>query len=645
MNKDIVNVTSTSLLDKINYPKDLKKINSDQLTNLAKELRYKTIQAVSKTGGHLGAGLGVIELTIALHYTFNTPKDKIIWDVGHQAYPHKILTGRKDKIHTIRQENGLSGFTKRKESEYDPFGTGHSSTSISSGLGFAAGRDIKKEKTDIIAVIGDGAMSAGMAYEALNNAGAMHNRLIVILNDNDMSIAPPVGAMSNYLSKLATSKSYLKLRKILKKLPKSISKYPKKFEKLIKDCFMGGNIFEEMGFYYIGPIDGHDLKILLPILKNIKNDNSNTPILIHCVTQKGKGYNETMNSNDKLHAVKKFNLKTGIQEKSNSKKLSYSKIFGQVLTNLAKKDKNILAITAAMPDGTGLDIFAKEFNSKEAKKRRFFDVGIAEQHAVTFAAGLSCCKGLKPYVAIYSTFLQRAYDQIIHDVAIQNLPVRFIIDRAGFVGADGATHAGSFDIAFLANIPNFILMAPANGEELIKMLKLSTKINNQPCAIRFPRGESNIEEIKNTDKIENIEIGKGRIVKNGQDIAILSYGTMLQNVLQADKILQEEYNINITIIDARFCKPIDKELIQNIIQSHAALITLEEGVIGGFGAIVNDFLIKEDLIGQVKIKNLFMSDEFIEHNNIDNMHNESGIGVKNIIAEAINLHNKSYAKE
>lgn len=636
---DVLNEQKTPLLDRISSPTDLKKLSHKDLLQLSKELRYKTISAVSKTGGHLGAGLGVVELTIALHYIFDTPKDKIIWDVGHQAYPHKILTKRKNKIETLRQPNGLSGFTKRSESEYDPFGAGHSSTSISSALGFAVARDLKKEKSDVIAVIGDGAMSAGMAYEAMNNAGFMHNRLIVILNDNDMSIAPPVGAMSNYLSRLVSSKSYLKLRNILKKnvinkLPQSISKYPKKFEKAAKDWWMGGNIFEEMGFYYIGPIDGHNLDILLPILKNIKDDNSDTPILIHCITQKGYGYNQIMESEDKLHAVKKFNIKTGIQSKSDNKNPSYSKIFGKTLTNFAKKDKKIVAITAAMPSGTGLDIFAKEFPDKNSLKNqsRFFDVGIAEQHAVTFAAGLSC-EGFKPYVALYSTFLQRAYDQVVHDVAIQKLPVRFIIDRAGFVGADGPTHAGSFDIAFLANLPHFILMAPSNGDELIKMLKLSTKINQNPSAIRFPRGESDISfdlDKMNLSEIEDIEIGKGVITKKGKDIAILSYGSILDNVIKADQILLQK-NINITIADARFCKPLDEKLIKNLVKNHKALITIEEGVIGGFSSCVNNFLIKENLIKDILIDNLFMKDEFIDHNEISQMQQESGIGVKNIV--------------
>jgi len=638
MEEDVFESKKTPLLDIIDYPKDLKKLSKNDLPTLAEELRQKTIDTVSKTGGHLGAGLGVIELTIALHYVFDTPKDKIIWDVGHQSYPHKILTGRKDKIHTIRQPNGLSGFTKRSESIYDVFGAGHSSTSISSALGMAAARDLKKEKFSVIAIIGDGAMSAGMAYEAMNNAGSMYNRLIVILNDNDMSIAPPVGAMSNYLSRLASSKSYLKLRSVLKKLPNSITKYPRKFEKATKEWWMGGNIFEEMGFYYIGPIDGHNLDILIPILENIKDDNSNTPILIHCVTQKGMGYNQIMASDDKLHAVKKFDAKTGLQAKVNNPKPSYSAIFGEALAKFAKKDKKILAITAAMPSGTGLDIFAKAFEKENnSKNQRFFDVGIAEQHAVTFAAGLAC-EGFKPFVAIYSTFLQRAYDQVVHDVAIQKLPVRFIIDRAGFVGADGPTHAGSFDIAFLAHLPNFVLMAPANAQELVKMIKLATKIDDKPSAIRFPKGESPSEiDFKNLDQIEEIEIGKGQIVKKGKDIAILSYGAILENVLAADKILSDSHNINLTIADARFCKPLDKELVKKLAKNHQALITIEEGSIGGFSAIVNDFLIKENLLNNLKIQNLFMDDKFIDHNDIAKMQELSGIGIKNIVDAVLKI--------
>jgi 1-deoxy-D-xylulose-5-phosphate synthase len=615
------------LLDNIFLPSDLKKLSLEQLKQLADELREATISAVSKTGGHLGAGLGVVELTIVLHYVFDTPDDKLIWDVGHQAYPHKILTGRKDKITTIRQPNGLSGFTKRAESEYDVFGAGHSSTSISAALGFAVARDLKNEKRNVVAVIGDGAISAGMAYEALNNAGAMHNRLIVILNDNDMSIAPPVGAMSNYLSRLAASKSYLKFRglskKVLGKFPESVSKYPKKLEKATKEWWMGGNIFEEMGFYYIGPVDGHNLDILVPILQNIRDDDSSTPILIHAVTQKGYGYNEVMKSTDCLHAVTKFDPETGVQDKKNSQNPSYSKIFGKALTSLAKKDDKIVAITAAMPTGTGLDIFSEQFPQK-GKEARLFDVGIAEQHAVTFAAGLSC-EGIKPFVAIYSTFLQRGYDQVVHDVAVQKLPVRFA------VGADGPTHAGCYDIAYLINLPNFVLMAPTDGDELARMVATAAGINDCPSAIRYPRGESILSV--DLENIMPLEIGKGRIVEQGSEVVILCYGTILENALEASKILAEKHQMKITIADARFAKPLDHGLILDLAKNHRFLITLEEGVIGGFGSAVAQFLLNEGAMEKpnFKFRSLFMKDQFIEHNNIDVMRDEAGIGVKNII--------------
>lgn len=626
------------LLDKINISQDLKNFSEKDLPQIADELRRATVEAVAKTGGHLGAGLGVIELTCALHYVFDTPKDSLIFDVGHQSYPHKILTGRKDKIHTLRQADGLSGFTKRKESEYDIFGAGHSSTSVSAALGINVGKKIIGEKSHTIAVIGDGAMSAGMAYEAMNNAGALpdkfyeNNRLIVILNDNDMSIAPPVGAMSHYLSRLAASKSYLKIRDFSKKLTnkfnaKNFAKSLRKFEKAIKEWWMGGNIFEEMGFYYIGPIDGHNLEVLVPILKNIRDDNSCDPILIHCITQKGKGYNEIMQSTDRLHAVAKFNPETGEQFANKSQNPTYSKIFGKKLTQLAKNDDKIVAITAAMPSGTGLDEFIENHPEK------IFDVGIAEQHAVTFSAGLAC-KGIKPYCAIYSTFLQRAYDQIVHDVAIQKLPVRFMIDRAGFVGADGPTHAGSFDVAYLINLPHFILMAPSSLQEFVKMLNTANEINENPCAIRYPRGEGAIPDI-NDDEI--LEIGKGKIVKQGQEIAILSYGTILEEVLKAAKIIEDEFSLKITIADARFAKPFDEELVKNLASNHEIFITIEEGAVGGFGSIISQFLLENDFFDQknrqkpLKFRSLFMKDEFIEQNSIEKMRQESGISSQNII--------------
>ncbi len=621
------------LLDNISLPSDLKKLSLEQLKQLADELRLATISAVSKTGGHLGAGLGVVELTIALHYVFDTPDDKLIWDVGHQAYPHKILTGRKNQITTIRQPNGLSGFTKRAESEYDVFGAGHSSTSISAALGFAVARDLKNKQRNVVAIIGDGAISAGMAYEALNNAGAMHNRLIVILNDNDMSIAPPVGAMSNYLSKLAASKSYLKFRgiskKVLGKLPEAVSRYPKKLEKVTKEWWMGGNIFEEMGFYYIGALDGHNLDVLVPILQNIRDDDSSTPILIHAVTQKGYGYNEVMKSKDCLHAVAKFDPETGVQDKKINQNPSYSQIFGKALTSLAKKDNKIVAITAAMPSGTGLDIFSQQFPA-QGKEARFFDVGIAEQHAVTFAAGLAC-EGIKPFVAIYSTFLQRGYDQIIHDVAVQKLPVRFAIDRAGFVGADGPTHAGCYDVAYLINLPGFVLMAPADGDELARMVATAAQINNCPSAIRYPRGESALKI--DLGNIIPLAIGKGRIIQQGSGVAILCYGTILENACQAAKILAEKHQIQITIADARFAKPLDQNLILDLAKNHQFLITLEDGVIGGFGSAVAQFLLNEGAMEKpnFKFRSLFMKDQFIEHNNIAVMQDEAGIGVGNIV--------------
>jgi len=636
---NLKNSNKTPLLDKISFPSDLKSLSYEEIKQLAGELRFETISQVAKTGGHLGAGLGVVEITTAIHYVFDTPKDRLIFDVGHQAYPHKILTGRRNQMHTIRKPDGLSGFTKRKESEYDNFGAGHSSTSISAGLGMAVANKINKNKSHVVCVIGDGAMSAGMAYEAMNNIESArrkdgeesNGRLIVILNDNDMSIAPPVGAMSSYFSRLVSSKPYLKIRDITKKVsnkfpekfPKAISHFPKKFEKAAKEWWMGGNIFEEMGFYYVGPIDGHDLDNLIPILKNIRDDNSDAPVLIHCITEKGKGLNDKIASDDKLHAVKKFDLETGQQEKSNSKFPSYSKIFGTTLSNLANKDNKIVAITAAMPSGTGLDVFAKSHEDK------FFDVGIAEQHGVTFGAGLAC-ENLKPFVAIYSTFLQRAYDQVVHDVAIQKLPVRFAIDRAGFVGSDGPTHAGSFDIAYLINLPDFVLMAASSGQELVKMINTSLAINDKPSAFRFPRGEAK-EEIDFGDN-EILEIGKAKIIEEGERVVIISYGAMLETTQNAAKILKETHNITPTIIDARFSKPFDEELFSKLAKENELLITIEEGTIGGFGSSVNQFLQNEGLLdGKTKFRSLAMADKFIDHNNIDKMRDEAGIGESDIV--------------
>lgn len=631
--------SKTPLLNQVNSPADLKRFSLEEIKQLADELRQETIDLVSQTGGHLGAGLGVVELTCALHYIFNTPDDKLIWDVGHQSYPHKILTQRRAQMTTIRQAGGLSGFTKRTESEFDPFGAGHSSTSISAALGFAVAKKFKKEKSHVIAVIGDGAMSAGMAFEALNNAGALEdeffadNRLIVILNDNDMSIAPPTGAMAHYFSRLVASKSYLKIRdfskKIVDKLPDSIGKsslgkFPRKFEKAAKEWWMGGNIFEELGFYYIGPVDGHNLDMLVPILQNIRDDKATDPILIHCITEKGRGLNAKMPSSDKLHAVASFDIETGAQHKAPSKFPSYSKIFGQRLAELAKNDEKILAITAAMPSGTGLDVFATQH------PKRIFDVGIAEQHAVTFAAALAC-EGMKPFVAIYSTFLQRAYDQVVHDVALQKLPVKFAIDRAGFVGADGPTHAGSFDIAYLINLPNFVLMAPSDGLELIKMINTANAIDDRPCAFRFPRGEANCEIDFLDDEI--LKIGRGRVIQSGNEIAIISYGAMLETCLQAAKIIAEKLSKKITIIDARFAKPLDEDLLCELAKNHRLLITIEEGAFGGFAAAVSNFLLNKGLLddGKCKFRSLFMADHFVEQNSISAMRSEAGIGVDEIM--------------
>lgn len=628
-------MTKTPLLDQVKIPADLKKFSLEEIKQLANELRHETVCAVSQTGGHLGAGLGVVEITCALHYVFDTPHDKLIWDVGHQAYPHKILTGRRDKMNTIRQAGGISGFTKRSESEYDPFGAGHSSTSISAALGMSVAKKFKKEKSHVIAVIGDGAMSAGMAFEAMNNAGALEeeffadNRLVVILNDNDMSIASPTGAMSHYFSRIASSKSYLKIRdvakKITEKLPESLAHFPRKFEKATKEWWMGGNIFEELGFYYVGPIDGHNLDVLVPILKNICADKSTDPILIHCITEKGRGYNEIIKSGDKLHAVSKFDLETGEQQKAISKFPNYSKIFGQRLSEIAKKDEKILAITAAMPSGTGLDTFEKDH------PQRIFDVGIAEQHAVTFAAGLAA-EGMKPYVAIYSTFLQRAYDQVVHDVAVQKLPVRFAIDRAGFVGADGPTHAGSYDLAYLINLPDFVLMAPSDGQELVKAINTANEINDRPSAFRFPRGDASFE-INFSDN-EILEIGKGRVIQRGSKVALISCGTILNNVLEAAKILEEKSGLKITIADARFAKPFDENLVRDLAKNHEVLISIEEGALGGFGSALSQFLLSEGLLDakNFKFRALFMKDEFIEQNSQSKMQEEAGLGVVSLVS-------------
>lgn len=598
----------TTLLDHIKTPHDLKSLEDQDLKVLADEVRREMIEAVSITGGHLGAGLGVVELTIALHKIFDTPTDKIIWDVGHQAYPHKILTGRRDKIRTLRQPDGLSGFTKRSESPYDPFGAAHSSTSISAGLGMAVARDLEKKKHNVIAVIGDGAMSAGMAYEAMNNAGAMHSRLIVVLNDNDMSIAPPVGAMSAYLARLVSGKTYLSLRETAKQLaamlPKFMQDKARKTEEYARGFWTGGSLFEELGFYYVGPIDGHNLDHLLPILRNVR-DTEKGPILLHVVTQKGKGYQPAENSADKYHGVGRFNIITGEKEKAKANAPSYTSTFAHSLIKEATKDPKIIAVTAAMPSGTGLDQFAKTFPD------RCFDVGIAEQHAVTFAAGLAT-EGFKPFAAIYSTFLQRAYDQIVHDVAIQNLPVRFAIDRAGLVGADGPTHAGSFDVAYLANLPGFTVMAASDEAELMHMVATAAAIDDGPSSFRYPRGEGLGIDMPETGEI--LQIGKGRLIEEGSSVALLSFGTRLEESRKAAKILSS-YGLSATIVDARFAKPLDEELISQLAKNHEILITIEEGAVGGFGSHVAHFLANKGLLDHgLKFRSLTLPDIFIDHN-------------------------------
>ena len=615
---------SNKFLDKINFPSDLKELSLGNLEDLAVELRNKTIDTVSKTGGHLGAGLGVVELTIALHYVFNTPRDRLIWDVGHQSYPHKILTGRKNKIETLRQKNGLYGFVKRSESEYDPFGTAHSSTSISAGMGMKIAKDLNKDDANIICVIGDGALSAGMAYEALNNVGATNKQMIVILNDNEMSIDRPVGAMSSYLTRLLSSKQYTNVRSLLKKIsskfPTSISKTLYKAEEYSKGLVSGGTLFEELGFYYLGPIDGHDMKTLVPVLENIKKTDVGKPIFLHCITKKGKGYEPAEKSDDKFHGVNKFNIETG-QSINQSNKKSYSNVFGETLTKAAETDEKIIAVTAAMMSGTGLDIFSLHHPAK------FFDVGIAEQHAVTMAAGLAT-EGFKPFVAIYSTFLQRAYDQVVHDVALQKLPVRFAIDRAGLVGSDGPTHAGSFDITYLSTLPNFIIMAPSNQNELIRMINTSVLIDDRPSAFRYPRGAG---EIDNTNfNYDSLEIGKGIIIKEGNDVAILNLGTRMQSCEEAIKLLNS-HNIYPTLADARFAKPIDKNLIDNLLDHHKYLITIEEGSSGGFGSSVLNYIHNERRKSTLtKVNNIYFPDRFIDHQSSEDQYKEIGMDADSI---------------
>ncbi len=617
----------TPLLDQIRIPSDLRKLPESQVRQVADELRAETIAAVSVTGGHLGAGLGVVELTTALHYVFDTPADRIIWDVGHQAYPHKILTGRRDRIRTLRQGGGLSGFTKRSESEFDPFGAAHSSTSISAGLGMAVARDLSGAKNHVIAVIGDGAMSAGMAYEAMNNAGARHERLIVILNDNDMSIAPPVGAMSAYLARLASGKTYLKLRDIGKQLTKSLGKtIDRTVTRAVEHArgfVTGGTLFEELGFYYVGPIDGHNLDHLLPVLKNVR-DADFGPILVHVVTQKGKGYAPAEETPDKLHAVAKFDVVTGAQVKAKANAPSYTKVFGESLIKEAAKDDRIVAITAAMPSGTGIDLFEKAFPA------RTFDVGIAEQHAVTFAAGLAT-EGYKPFCAIYSTFLQRAYDQVVHDVAIQGLPVRFPIDRAGLVGADGATHAGSFDVAYLGCLPGMTIMAAADEAELVHMVATAAAYDQGPIAFRYPRGEGVGVDMP----VEGVplEIGRGRIVKEGTRIALLSLGTRLSEALKAAEELGA-LGLSTTVADARFAKPLDIDLVTRLAREHEVLVTVEEGSIGGFGSFVLHALADRGLLdGKCRVRSMVLPDAYLDHDKPEVMYARAGLDAKGIVAK------------
>ena len=612
-------------LNDINFPSDLRKVSEKNLQKVADEVREEMISAVSETGGHLGAGLGVVELTVALHYVFDTPNDKLIWDVGHQSYPHKILTGRKDKIRTLRQGDGLSGFTKRSESEYDPFGAAHSSTSISSALGIAEANKLENKSSNVIAVIGDGAISAGMAYEAMNNAGASKTKIIVILNDNDMSIAKPVGAMRTYLAKLFTGKIYFSLRETLKLITSAFSKRfsakAGKAEDFFRSAVTGGTLFSSLGFYYAGPIDGHDLSSLVPILKNAKESRHEGPIMIHIKTQKGKGYSYAEKANDHYHGVSKFNVETGEQVKSKSNLPAYTKVFANTLVKHAKKDSKIVGITAAMPGGTGMDIFGKEFPN------RMFDVGIAEQHAVTFAAGLAT-EGYKPYAAIYSTFLQRAYDQVVHDVAIQSLPVRFAIDRAGLVGADGSTHAGSFDITYLSTLPNFVVMAASDEAELVKMINTSVDINDRPSAIRYPRGTGVGVDLPSID--EKIEIGKGRVVQQGTQVCILNLGTRLEECKLAVEELKAK-GVSTTLIDARFAKPLDEELILKSAKEHELMITIEEGSIGGFGSHVKNLLAERGVFDKgLKFRSLTLPDEFIEQDDPKKMYDKAGLNSSQI---------------
>ncbi|MEX0751929.1 MAG: 1-deoxy-D-xylulose-5-phosphate synthase [Xanthobacteraceae bacterium] len=631
--------SKTPLLDQVHKPEDLRQLAVEQLPQVAAELRQETIDAVAATGGHLGAGLGVVELTVALHYIFDTPRDRLVWDVGHQAYPHKILTGRRERIRTLRQGGGLSGFTRRAESEYDPFGAAHASTSISAGLGMAVARDLEGKPHNVVCVIGDGAMSAGMAYEAMNNAGAMNSRLIVILNDNDMSIAPPVGAMSAYLARLISGRAYRSLREFGKhlahKLPKFFEERAARAEEFARGFWTGGTLFEELGFFYVGPIDGHNLDHLLPVLKNVR-DSETGPILVHVVTQKGKGYPPAETSADKFHGVMKFDVATGAQAKSKPRAPVYTKVFAESLIKEAEKDEKIVAVTAAMPSGTGLDLFAEKFPT------RMFDVGIAEQHAVTFAAGLAT-EGFKPFAAIYSTFLQRAYDQVVHDVAIQSLPVRFAIDRAGLVGADGATHTGAFDVAYLGCLPGFVVMAAADEAELAHMVATAAAIDDRPSAFRYPRGEGMGVAMPAEGK--PLEIGKGRVLREGTKVALLSFGARLAECLKAADELAA-YGLSTTVADARFAKPLDVDLILRLAREHEVLVTVEEGAIGGFGSYVLQTLAENEVLDRgLKVRTMVLPDIFIDHDSPAAQYAKAGLDAKGIVAKVFEALGKDVAAE
>jgi 1-deoxy-D-xylulose-5-phosphate synthase len=622
--------SKTPLLDRVEVPADLRALPEEKLRQVADELRSEVVDAVSVTGGHLGAGLGVVELTVALHHVFDTPRDKLIWDVGHQCYPHKILTGRRDRIRTLRQGGGLSGFTSRKESEYDPFGAAHAATSISAGLGYAVGRDLQKRNNHVIAVIGDGSMTAGMAYEAMNNAGAMDSRLIVILNDNDMSIAPPVGALSAHLSQLLSSQPYQSMRHlgkvVAKKFPRSLSTAAKRAEEYARGLLTGGTLFEELGFFYVGPIDGHNLDHLLPVLRNVRDSDYEGPVLVHVVTKKGKGYPPAESAADKYHGVAKFDVVTGKQAKSTPKAPAYQNVFAAGLIAEAEHDETIVAVNAAMPSGTGLNKFAERFPD------RCFDVGIAEQHAVTFCGGLAC-EGMKPFAAIYSTFLQRAYDQVIHDIAIQSLPVRFAIDRAGMVGADGVTHQGTYDIAYLGCLPGFVLMAPSDEVELMHMVATAVQIDDRPCAFRYPRGEAT--GIEMPARGTALEIGKGRIIREGTKVAILSYGTRLAEALRAADELGAR-GLSTTVADARFAKPLDHDLIRRLAREHEVLITIEEGSVGGFGSFVMHYMALQGMLENgLKVRPMTIPDAWFDHDKPESQVEAAGLTAKHIVATAL----------